>query len=218
MQSEASSRSPSIRTFQTQSTAQVPEYSTLSASSTLKVATEQRDLFSVFNQIPATAPPSPAARAYLNAKEIKFQITPGTLAMNPMGETMSLQEFQDRVNGLLLKELQPPENPYVWSTADVAAWVLANGGSSTNREAHCLTIREEGVTGKVLMITRIADLCQLLGVNRYGEKVLLEEGLKVLKRKGAAYLPDGEEVERNGTILSKPEVHTGGEEPPLYLG
>ncbi|KAJ3007235.1 UNVERIFIED_CONTAM: heme peroxidase [Siphonaria sp. JEL0065] len=215
------SHSPSVRTFQTESTTQAPEYSTV-IRPTYRPATvelQQRppvfppigDLFGVLNQNPTTSPA--VARTYPNLKEINFQVVPGALATNPLDETMALQDFQDRVNGLLLKELQPPENPYVWSTADVAAWVLTNGGGS-NGVSCCLTIREENITGKVLMITRIADLCQLLGVSRYGDKLLLDEGLKLLKRKGASFSSDEERVERPMPVSGD---GASQEEPPLYL-
>ncbi|KAJ3019761.1 UNVERIFIED_CONTAM: heme peroxidase [Siphonaria sp. JEL0065] len=98
-------------------------------------------------------------------QDLKFVPSPTTSIPPP------LPEFQDRVNDYLVGRTVLPQDPQSWSVIDVAAWVLMNGGN----ESGAKVVRDEGVTGRVLVASRVSDLVSLLGITRYGDRVLFEE-------------------------------------------
>ncbi|KAJ3123524.1 heme peroxidase [Physocladia obscura] len=121
-----------------------------------------------------------------------------------VNDAVDFQQYFAVVQAFVLGEsLLDENNAAQWNSAEVAAWVIKNGGE-TNAERISRLIKDERITGAVLMVTRISDLCSLLGIHAYGDRVLFEAGMTKLKNRAGA----GE------TVVGQTNV---SEEPPLYL-
>ncbi|KAJ3081434.1 heme peroxidase [Rhizoclosmatium hyalinum] len=121
---------------------------------------------------------------------------PGTMPA-PSSASATDLKFMSEVEKLCALGADALKNdPLEWGIIEVAAWLTRNGGS----ELSTRIVRDQKITGRVLMLTRISDLCSVLGIEKFGDRVLFEEGVLQLKqRKGAS----------SGAV---------GDEPPLYLG
>ncbi|KAJ3093310.1 heme peroxidase [Physocladia obscura] len=121
-----------------------------------------------------------------------------------VNDIVEFQQYFAAVQALMGEEnLLDESNAAQWNIAEVAAWVIKNGGES-NAERISRLIKNERITGAVLMVTRISDLCSLLGIHAYGDRVLFEAGITKLRN-------------RAGVIESVTGQTHVSEEPPLYL-
>ncbi|KAJ3075906.1 hypothetical protein HDU98_006538 [Podochytrium sp. JEL0797] len=109
---------------------------------------------------------------------------------------VSPQAFHYQVSSLLAGETLTSPNPLTWTVAEVAAWVLPNGGDENAVEV----VWRENLGGRAVVAMGVQELCGLLGVEKYGDRVVFGEALKALK-KSCGRDGGGEEE---------------GVEPPLY--
>ncbi|KAJ3075907.1 hypothetical protein HDU98_006539 [Podochytrium sp. JEL0797] len=89
----------------------------------------------------------------------------------------SPRTFQRQVDSLVSGETVTSGDPLVWSVSEVAAWVLQNGGDEQAAEV----VRKENLGGRAVVAMGLQELCGLLGVVKYGDRVLFGEALKAMK-------------------------------------
>ncbi|KAJ3232080.1 hypothetical protein HDU81_003328 [Chytriomyces hyalinus] len=90
-----------------------------------------------------------------------------------------------------------PMNPATWTVAEVAMWVVENGGSSESARL----VKEQDVDGRILIRAKVKELADALEIKTIGQRVRFEEGVEGL---------------RALTVASGPVGAVGAEAPPAY--
>ncbi|KAJ3297827.1 L-ascorbate peroxidase 3 [Rhizoclosmatium sp. JEL0117] len=127
-----------------------------------------------------------------------------TAEKNPQNRASTYDEIQSNIKQLLEQGGSSvfPADPISWTSTQVALWLVEIGVSALDITR---IVFDEKINGRVLLVTRVSDLCSVLGITRFGERALFEEGVGALKRRC-------KEFEESGNSARQ------GDEPPLYLG
>ncbi|KAJ3203568.1 heme peroxidase [Entophlyctis luteolus] len=96
---------------------------------------------------------------------------------NNDNDAQYIQHIADIVAGRLPLHEREAAN---WDCADVAAWVLLNGGLRHDA-AVTAVVKDENITGQVLLLSSSSDLLGLFGFSAFGDRVLFEAALERLK-------------------------------------